>query len=197
MLLVLLCLAPPFAQAQQRREGAQQAYLDGKAAYEAKDFETALKHFQRSYTLGEDPALLYNIAVTLQNLNRPGDVAEALREYLKVRPADPERAAIESRIANLARAQEILARDTKLEDERRRRAAVRGPGPGWLSEGEAERRVVFVKEREQRTRRRTLGIALGTTFGVIAVGTAITLGVLLSADDPPKDYDFARVTVTR
>jgi len=203
----LLLGGTQLASAQQRQQEAKEAFFAGKAAYEAKDYEKALEHFRRSYTLGEVPALLYNIASTLQNLNRPGEAAATLRDFLKVRPDDPERVELERRIENLERAQKIVDRDAAqraklLEEEtaRQRREAeavrLRGPDPGWVAESEVARRVSMVKDREQQKRRRTLGIALGVTFGAIAVGTAITLGIVLSREDR-KDFDYDRVTVTR
>lgn len=207
VLLALVAASVP-AVAQQRQEAAKEAFFAGKAAYEAGDFEKALTLFQRSYTLGEQPALLYNISSTLQNLNRPGEAAATLREFLKVRPNDPDRATLEARIANLERSQQLLDRDKARRDQlaaeeaaRQKRAleAARTaePSPGWLSPADADARVAAAKDQERRKRRKTLGIALGVTFGAIAVGTAVTLGVLLSRDEPPKDFDFGRVTVTR
>lgn len=198
--LVGVMFASGRAWAQQRREAAKEEFFAGKAAYEAQDFPKALKHFQRSYTLGEEPALLYNIAATLQSLERPGEAAATLREFVKLRPADPERPALEGRIENLERAQHILDRDREAALQQQVRADARppvSPGVDLVSEAEVQRRLTTARQQEREKRRHTLGIALGVTFGALAVGGAVAAGILLTRSTPTKDYDFGKVTVTR
>jgi tetratricopeptide (TPR) repeat protein len=203
-LVLGLLLAGP-ANAQQKDEDAKAAYVNGKAAYESKRYDVALEHFKRSYVLSGQPALLYNIASTLQQLGKPGLAAQALRDFLTARPNDPERTELESRIANLEQAQSLIERDENekrklLEQQNREREhaiAVLGV-PGWLSESEADRRLLLVRERE-RKRRRNLAIGLGVGLGAIAVG-AIAVGVLCGtghcSGNDVRDFDFSKTAVS-
>ena len=208
MLLVAIASAP--AHAQQRDEDAKAAYAAGKSAYEAKHFEEALDRFKRSYVLSGQPALLYNIASTLQQLNRPGDAADTLRDFVKARPTDPDRPEIEKRISDLVQAQQLLDRD-KAEKDRlvaeqearhaRERAARLAADeglrvvPGWLTESEADRRLTLLRQHEKK-RRRTLAIGLGVGFGLLLVGGAVAgavCGTGHCTPSPPRDYDFVTV----
>jgi tetratricopeptide (TPR) repeat protein len=97
-----------------RADLAQQArdlYVKGKQAYEQAKYEEAYDNFKQAYVLSQQPALLYNIASALQGLRRPHDAAEALRSYVKQVPGDPDRPAIEERIASLEDAQRLLDKD--------------------------------------------------------------------------------------
>ena len=213
-LILLLVLAAGPARAQQRDEDAKAAYTAGKAAYEAKRFDEALERFNRSYVLSGQAALLYNIASTLQQLNRPGNAAETLRDYLKARPTDSDRGELETRIADLTMAQQILDRDKHEKDkllaeqearmarERAARVATDGdlkPLAGWLSEAESDRRLELVKLHEKK-RRRGLGIGLGVGVGLLVVGGALALGFCLGtkACSSPEvhNFDFGKMTVT-
>ena len=81
-----LALVAPAAFAQPARptpeklELARQAYARGAAAFDKKDFETAIEAFKESYRLSRNPLLLYNIGVTLEEL---GDKKLALFYYRK------------------------------------------------------------------------------------------------------------------
>ena len=101
------------ALAQQHDSEARAEYTLGKAAYEHKQFGEALGHFQKSYTLSGEAALLYNIASAQQSLDRPGDAAQSLRDYLAARPQDPQRVDVERRIRGLLSAQVVLDRETQ------------------------------------------------------------------------------------
>jgi hypothetical protein len=191
------------ARAQQRESDAKAAFQEGKAAYESQHFDVALERFKRSYVLSGQPALLYNIASTLQQLNRPGAAADALRDFIKARPNDPDRAELETRIATLDKAQQILDRDAQ---EQLRRAAEQAAAQraaaasaGLFADADTQRRLELEHERERR-RRRKLALGLGLGLGLAAVA-AITIGTVCGTGHcgggQAHDFDYAPATVTR
>ena len=193
------------ASAQQRDEAAKVAYAEGKSAYEAGHFEAALDAFRRSFTLSGAPALLYNISSTLQRLDRPGEAASALRDFVKARPDDPERADVEQRIASLDKAQELKQRELDRKEAReaeearkQQRALERAATPpgALLTELAADHRLTLERERE---RRRRLGLGLGLGVGILAAGgiaAGIVCGLGHCSGGRTKDYDFGVGTVS-
>jgi tetratricopeptide (TPR) repeat protein len=146
---------------------ARSAYVDGKAAYERGDYTIAYQKFKESFQFSHEPALLYNIASALQGLRRPHEAAEALRSYMKLVPADPDRPQIESRIAALEEEQHML--DLELQ---KTKPAVAPPAPP---------RAVEIRDQaseERKHRRKVLAISL-TVGGIVLVGGAVALGLAL------------------
>jgi hypothetical protein len=71
------------AQAGPRAGAAANAGIDQAiAAFEAHDYERALRLFQDAYVARHDPALLFNVAATLERLNRLNEAVDALQTYL-------------------------------------------------------------------------------------------------------------------
>ncbi|MFO0608611.1 MAG: hypothetical protein U0324_35925 [Polyangiales bacterium] len=98
--LATLALAAPAAA--QPREEARRLYQQGVAAFDARDFATALARFQQAYVQMQRPELLVNVAATFEQLGRPTDALETYRRYLALAPEAPDRPAIEARVARLA-----------------------------------------------------------------------------------------------
>ncbi len=112
-LVVLACLScATFARVARGSEAeekrARALYAAGVAAFDKGDFKVAYDDFKQSYAISQEPPLLYNIASTLQRLQRPHDAAQTLASYLRLRPNDPDRAAIEERIRTLEEGQRLL-----------------------------------------------------------------------------------------
>src|SRR4051794_6222373 len=97
---VLTFCAPALADERLDAQG-KALYADGKAAFEAGEFQRANDLFLQAYLASEKPELLFNMASSLVALGRPHLAAEKLRAYLRVLPEDPERPAIEQRIRAL------------------------------------------------------------------------------------------------
>jgi tetratricopeptide (TPR) repeat protein len=82
-LLVLFTLICPTQLAlADRIADAKRAFLDGKAAFEAGDYPTALKLFERANLIQPAPTLYYNIGMTYERLGRYQDSAIAFDRYL-------------------------------------------------------------------------------------------------------------------
>jgi tetratricopeptide (TPR) repeat protein len=150
---VALALAPSVAHGQQRIEQAKKEFVEGRNAYERGDYRLAYDKFKQSYILSQQPALLYNIASALQGLGRPGEAADALRDYLRQAPNDPERPLVEKRIAGLEEAQRLLDREAALqrkrEEEEKRLAARPQPDPTAAAADRARRDEELRLERER------------------------------------------------
>jgi tetratricopeptide (TPR) repeat protein len=83
-------------------QAAKAHFLAGSAYYEQANYTDAVKEFTEAHRLSRRPDLLYNISVCYERLGRWDDAIAALQQYLAERPDAPDRAVIESRIANFA-----------------------------------------------------------------------------------------------
>lgn len=84
--------------AQLDEELAKRQFKAGEAYFERGDYEAALEEFEKSYQNSRRPALLYNIALTLEKLRRYGEALAFYQLYLQVRPDAPEREFLEDQI---------------------------------------------------------------------------------------------------
>jgi len=188
--VVLVCCVAvsSLARAQQKDAEARVAYAEGRDAYRAGRYTVALEKFRLSYTLSGQPALLYNISTTLQSLNRPGEAADTLEAYLRARPDDPDRAALEKRISELRVSQSISVQPAPAP------APGPGPGSGWISDAEADKLIAGEKRRRKR-----LAIGLGVGLGSLAIGgivVGVVCGLGYCSRSEPKDWDYAKNPVT-
>jgi tetratricopeptide (TPR) repeat protein len=99
--VILAWTSPSSAQVtQQDQEAAKAHYLAGSAYYDQANYSDAVKEFSEAFRLSHRADLLYNIAVCYERLGQWDDAIDALRRYLTDKPDAPDRAVIESRIAN-------------------------------------------------------------------------------------------------
>jgi tetratricopeptide (TPR) repeat protein len=103
-----MAFAPVARGSDSEEKKARALYSAGEVAFNKGDFQTAYEDFRQSYTISQEPALLYNIASVLNRLQRPHEAAQTLASYLRLRPRDPERPAIEERIRTLEEGQRLL-----------------------------------------------------------------------------------------
>jgi tetratricopeptide (TPR) repeat protein len=97
---ILAYAAPVAAQTQADEEAAKAHFLAGSAYYEQANYSDAVKEFIEAHRLSKRPDLLYNISVCYERLGRWDDAIASLQQYLTERPDAPDRAVIESRVAN-------------------------------------------------------------------------------------------------
>lgn len=99
---ILAYAAPVAAQAptQADEDAAKAHFLAGSAYYEQANYADAVKEFIEAHRLSKRADLLYNISVCYERLGRWDDAIASLQQYLTERPEAPDRAVIESRIAN-------------------------------------------------------------------------------------------------
>jgi tetratricopeptide (TPR) repeat protein len=99
---ILAYAAPAAAQGptQADEDAAKAHFLAGSAYYEQANYGDAVKEFIEAHRLSKRPDLLYNISVCYERLGRWDDAIASLQQYLTERPEAPDRAVIESRVAN-------------------------------------------------------------------------------------------------
>jgi tetratricopeptide (TPR) repeat protein len=180
---ILLWCAWASADARQD-QAARDAFTRGRAAYESGDYQVAYDKFKESFQLSHEPALLYNIASALQGLKRPHEAAEALRSFLRLQPADPDRPKIEQRIATLEEEQRMMdAEKAKAEAEAAAERKKHEPPPNLVPPPPEVRTVVVhesgMTEAERKHRRKVLAISL-TIGGIVLVGGAVALALALT-----------------
>lgn len=95
-------LAPVCAHAQPTaRQKAEIAYREGREAFLAKDYETALARFKHAYLLDNSTTLLFNIARACEELGRRDEAIYHYQLYLDRDPSASDRQEVEQRIRRL------------------------------------------------------------------------------------------------
>ncbi len=69
-------------------EKAKKAFLEGKKLHEAGKLEDAIEKYKESYRLSKKPALLYNVAIAMEEAGMDDLALMQFRKYLKEAPAD-------------------------------------------------------------------------------------------------------------
>jgi hypothetical protein len=80
---------------------AKQHFESGKAAFQARDFQAAIREFKAAAALRPSPILDYNIGLADEQLGKGKAAARAFRRYLAGKPDAPNRAEVEAKIAAL------------------------------------------------------------------------------------------------
>ncbi len=137
---------------------ARAAFELGRARFNEGHFEEALTLFEDAHQRSQRPALVYNIAQTLDRLSRAVEARDAYRRYLEEEPTAPQRAAIEARIA-------VLEQELAAEEERRRVLA------------ETERALAEERARPPEGNEIYEEWWFWTIIGVAVVGGAVGVGV--------------------
>ena len=107
-------------------ERGRALFLEGRDAYQAGDFQTALEKFRLSFELTAQPMLLFNLGSSAGRLRRDDEALRYYEQYLQELPDAANRAEVEGRITQLRAA--IQARTaaearTRAELDRARREA--------------------------------------------------------------------------
>ncbi|MEJ7602254.1 MAG: hypothetical protein WKG01_30435 [Kofleriaceae bacterium] len=82
--------APPTPQ---QLDAAKKAFNEGKKLHEARKLPEAIEKFKESYRLSKRPALLYNIAITMQEAGMDDLALFYFRKYLLDAPPDADQRA--------------------------------------------------------------------------------------------------------
>ncbi|WP_245918718.1 tetratricopeptide repeat protein [Melittangium boletus] len=156
--LLLLALAPLTAHAagDPRVEAQARAkFVEGNAAYEKADFQTALGAYLEAYRLMPLPGFLFNIAQCHRQLGRPERAAIFYRRYLAQSKRPPSNAPLvreliaemdaaaakepPKSVALRSQAEEVAARRAREDSERKRAVAATPPTPEVQSESLAKK----------------------------------------------------------
>jgi tetratricopeptide (TPR) repeat protein len=168
-------------------QAARLLFQSAREAFAVGEYERALSGFQQAYDLSRRPALLYNIGTTFDRLRRDDEALAIFEQFLREDPETPNRAEIESRVAQLrAGIQARHAREeaARLEAERvdaERRAA------------EEERRLAEEHRRlaEEAASGGTPPVLVISVGGVAVATGAMALGFGLrtrALDDSYENY---------
>jgi tetratricopeptide (TPR) repeat protein len=108
--VVVVLAAPTTAHAQRRgavdpnQARARELYQKGLTHYDLAEYDRAIEEFKQAYELSERPELLFNLAQTYRAKRETAQALHFYRTYLKLKPDAPNRAEVETRIAELVRA---------------------------------------------------------------------------------------------
>jgi hypothetical protein len=98
---VVCALVAPAGAMTEEEERAKAHFLAGQSYYDQASYTDALREFNEAYRISKKPALLYNIARCFEALEKYSDAVAMLERYLQEDPETSDRAAVETRIANL------------------------------------------------------------------------------------------------
>lgn len=104
--LLLACLvalggARGRAFADDPRDDARRAFMQGEAAFRNGDYQGAIVYFRTSDAIAPSPVASYDIALAYERLGKPLEAAKSYEEYLERAPSAPNRTLVEQRIAQL------------------------------------------------------------------------------------------------
>jgi tetratricopeptide (TPR) repeat protein len=171
--VVVLALLGSFAVAaradEQSDQEARRLYADGRAAFEAHEYQRAYDAFKRAYLIAQRPELLFNMSSALKELGRPHEAADELRAYLRVVADNPDRAAIEQRIRTLEESQRLL------DQENAGKPSALAPTPAPIAQAVAPTPVEKSKPAYKKWWVWTL-----VGVGLVGIGLGVGLGVGLS-----------------
>lgn len=183
-LLAALLTGAGFAQDPASTEEARVLYDQGLRYYQDKDYDTAIRLWEKSYAVSPLPAILHNIAKAQEEANLPREALDTWRKYFAAAPPEG-RAAAEERIQALTVVVAALG-----PEEAPRPEPVPDPVPP--PEPERERRSHRGLWAGLLAAGATGGIVGGSVFAVqarssgqeLAAGGCVTLGTSTLCDDP-------------
>ena len=98
--MAVLRSAPAYAQTS--ADELARKHFDSAVAYlQEKDYESALRAFEKSYELSKRPEILLNIATVHEQRGELGAARDALKRYLETAPESDRTAGVKERLANL------------------------------------------------------------------------------------------------
>jgi len=150
-------------------QAARLLFQSAREAFAAGDYERALSGFQQAYDLSHRPALLYNIGTTLDRMRRDDDALAIFEQFLREDPQTPNRAEIESRVAQLRAG--VEARQAREEAARLERERVEAERLA----AEEERRVA---EEHHRLADEAAGGGTPPVLFISVAGVAVATGAM-------------------
>lgn len=101
-LLVGMALAMPASAQPIADDAAAREYFNaGRAAFDQADYESALMYFRHAYRTSGREALLYNIGIAADRLQRDKEALEAFEQYLDNAEKPPRETEVRTRIEAL------------------------------------------------------------------------------------------------
>jgi len=100
-LLVMTMAMPASAQPIADDAAAREYFKAGRAAFDQADYESALTYFRHAYRTSGREALLYNIGIAADRLQRDKEALEAFEQYLDRAEQPPRETEVRTRIEAL------------------------------------------------------------------------------------------------
>ena len=181
--MLALLIAPAHAKQKKRTQSAQDEardlYKQGMTHYELGEFDLAIDEFKRAYALTSAPGLLFNIAQVYRMKKDPEQAVYFYRTYLRLVPAAPNRADVESLLAENQKALDELNAKKRADAEAAAAAAARANA--------ASAAIAASPPAPPPPRPRPWRAELWSGVAIAAVGlgglaTAVALGARSSAD---------------
>ena len=127
---------------------AGRLYEEAMTAYREFRYEEAITAFRRAFELTHEPILLFNVAKSIEQLDRVTEAIAAYQEYLDVAgPGVENRAAVEGRIAFLTERRAETMKLLRVESEPPGARVFLGDGTEPVGETPIERWVAFGEQR--------------------------------------------------
>ena len=182
--VAFVAMAPRGAEAQVA--GSAQPHLDAALkAYEAKDYDAAIREFEQAYAIDPKPALLYATAQAYRFANRCTKALELYRRYLTTKLTDAQISATKNGIALCEGAvkqpepEPPAKPEPKLEPPARAEPARTPEPPTTVA---AEQRELPPAPHDTPWYKDTLGDAL-TVGGVVGIGVGVGFLVMASSSE--------------
>jgi len=130
LLLGMLFAVPAHAQQVTDDAAAREYFKAGRTAFDQSDYESALVYFRHAYRTSGRGALLYNIGVAADRLQREQEALEAFEKYLEETDKPARKSEVRTRIEALRKsiAEKEATERELMEAKLRYEAIARGEG---------------------------------------------------------------------
>lgn len=157
---------------------ARELYKKAMTHYELGEFDAAIDEFKRAYALTSAPGLLFNLAQVYRMKKDPEQAVYFYRTYLRLVPNAPNRADVESLLAENQALLDDARAKKRAADETAAAAATAAatPPPGVTTP------ISRVPPRRRPWRAELISGAAVGGLGVGALATAVALGARASSD---------------
>ncbi len=198
--LGLAVAQPVAAQPTSRDAEARLMFEAGARAYEAGDYEAALRRYEEAYELSGRPALLFNIGTAHERLRHDREALEAYQRFLEEVPDASNRSFVEGRIELLSRSA-AAASDPDVESEAPDLRVHPADTSADTQSAEVAAPLSSTSSSEDEGTALTKKWWFWTLVGVVVVGAGVGLAVGLSgrgggsADPVPGNFGGVVVTL--
>ncbi len=170
-------------------------YKLGTVHLDMKEYDDAIREFQTGYEYKPVPLFLYNIGRVAALADHRTMAVEYYQKYLTEKPNAPERAEVLQRIRDLQHS--LAAKPEKLpvetpapvpEKPAEQAETAPAPQPVPAEAMPAATTALTAEAPAPEKKSHKAAIALGVVGGIVVVGGAIVLGVLLTRDSGPSNW---------
>jgi len=198
VVLVLASALPARAFDDPDTEVARRHFEKGRVAYDAQDYRRALDEFLAAKRAKAAPALDYNIARCYDRLEDYPQAIKHYEAYYSSKPSASDQNEVQERIRTLKQRldEQAAAHPTRTTTPTRpikeEPLLIKPPSFDDVNIGITPPPPIVIVNKPwdeaAARRRRNIGIAVGVTAGLVVIGGAIALGVLLGSPSAPAHF---------